>query len=285
MKRAAERARCNGSAAALMAVAVILGGLDCSLSGAIDIGADDAAPPLSIPCAALPSYQAQYRAQKTRTLPAPIENLAAIASSGSGLWLMQTIWNSGHVSFVHYDPATETLGQPTVQYQVFDRLGTGAAGLEVDSRDFWVALFGNDNSIVRIDPTTGKIVRLPGVAAGGSVDLAWKGSELLVSTAIGHLYGVTPPPSWTERDLYSAPDNDVIRQFSVATCGFSVVVAYRYGQLDIVSPEGNYMVGGIVSDEADFFASSKTSGPIAFYGDQLVVADAAGLEFYTITPR
>jgi hypothetical protein len=195
---------------------------------------------------------------------------------------MKAFWNTGWVTFVDYDPATETLGQPSDMYLIFDRPGTGSAGLEVDSRSFWVSLLGNDNAIVRIDAKTGAFHKLPGLSTGGSSDLAWLGDELLASTVTGHLYAVTPPPSWTKREILYAPD--AIREFSVATCGSVIVAAVNYGSLSVLNSSGQTL-GLITSDEGDLFATSAMAGPIAFYRDQLVVADTAGLELYALTPR
>jgi hypothetical protein len=98
----------------------------------------------------------------------------------------------------------------------------------------------------------------------------------------GHLYAVTPPPSWTKREILYAPD--AIREFSVATCGSVIVAAVNYGSLSVLNSSGQTL-GLITSDEGDLFATSAMAGPIAFYRDQLVVADTAGLELYALTPR
>jgi hypothetical protein len=209
--------------------------------------------------------------------------MVAVASSMSGLWLLRTFWNSNNADFFNYDPATDALEESTpVSERVSTTPGTGIVGLEVDSRSFWVSLLGNDSSIVRIDATTKALQKLPGLADGGSFDLAWLGDELLVSTATGHVYAVTPPPSWTRREFLDAPD--AIREFGVATCGDVVVVARSYGVLSVLNSSG-VMTGEITSDEGDLFANARMAGSIAFYRDELVVADTAGLEFYSLTPR
>jgi hypothetical protein len=291
MRRTAEHAKRSGAAAALLAVA--WAGLGCSPVGTIDIGSDDAlwspAPPLPITCTALSPSVVWYRAQKTQTLVPPrVPNLVAIAPGVNELWLMTTLWNSGTVSFYEYDPATNVAQQwsiPNPDQRIFATSGTGATGLEVDSRTFWVSLIGNDNSIVRIDRVTGAFARLPGVAAGGSSDLAWLNNELLASTATGFVYAVTQPPTWTPRKFFDASDaGSAIRQLGVAACGDAVVVAGSYNVLSVLDSRGVAM-GQITSDEGDLFANADMAGPIAFYNDQLVVADKAGLEFYSLTPH
>jgi hypothetical protein len=272
---------------------VVCGALACStqdiinIGGSDDLGGDRGPTPakVSLPCAVLASDGDNYYvAQKTRTLPWPVENLVGIASDQTGLWLLDAIWNTGNVRFVHYDLSTGEVTEPLWVLGLFDAPGTGASGLEVDAQFFWVTLIGNDNAILRIDRTTLEIVRLPGLEVGGSSDLAWLGDELLVTTTTGWIYALAPS-TWNRRFYTSAPG--AIREFSIATCGNTTVAAAGYGVLSLLgpTPEESGSAGLIGSDAGDLYANPSMAGPLCFHGDELVVANSSGIEFFSLALR
>jgi hypothetical protein len=252
--------------------------------GSVSSGAGGA-PTTSIgeggPCTVLTPEAGSYSARLLRTLLPPASAVAGIASEGSNLWLSSADHNHSIAEVTRYAVAT---GEVITQFQtadLFSASGTGAYGIEVSERELLVSVSGNENQIVRLDRESGAVLgRWGSPSELGPSDLAWLGDELLISTGTGKLYAANLEPPASIREFTSwVPDSG--RDTGVATCNGVVVWAGLFSGISVLSASGDHL--GSISREGRAFEQSEL-GRLAFYGDLLVIASTAGLDFYALQP-
>jgi hypothetical protein len=221
-----------------------------------------------------------YRAHKTRTLLSPVPNVAGVASDDTGLWILSHSYDEPYYVVVHYDLSSGVITDRFPLPDLFQTLGYGADGIEVDAQSIWISVAGDSNAIVRLDRQTGQVAEQFGSPSTyGPSDLAWLGADLMVSTGSGELYALSLTPPIEQRGFTSfVPQGS--RDSGVATCNGMVVWGNLFGGINVLSASG-VAVGEIV-DEGGQTWDESTVGSLCFYGNELVIADAAGLEFYSL---
>jgi hypothetical protein len=192
------------------------------------------------------------------------------------LWLLSAPHNVPTTTIVRYDPTTGEVTTRLSPPPLFDTLGTGAYGIEVDEQTVWVSVSGNTNALVRIDRTSGGILaQMASPTNLGPSDLAWLGKELLVSDGTGNVFAVDLTPPARLRN-FAGGDRDS----GVATCNGMVAWAGLFEGILIFSSAGT-PAGNIVDANGSPFAQERL-GAIAFFGNELVIADTYGLQFYAL---
>jgi hypothetical protein len=206
--------------------------------------------------------------------------VAGVAADATGLWLLSAVHNIATGALVHYDPTTgEVTGRLDLS-GLFETLGTGAYGIEVDEQSIWISISGNTNSLLRIDGNTGQILSRTGSPTElGPSDLAWLGKELLVSTGTGGLFAMDPTHPMQQR-TFTTVDPDSGRDTGVATCNGMVVWAGLFRGMTVLSDTGAPVANVALPDGTQF--SQAQLGPICFLGNQLVIADDVGLQLYDL---
>lgn len=233
------------------------------------------------PCGVLTSEESSYRARLVRTLLPPVPNVMGIATQDGGLWISSGSHNVPIATVTHFAVDTGDVMTRFDTTELFSELGTGAYGIEVSDSGLLFSVSGNENQIVRYDEEAASIVDTWGSPTElGPSDLAWLGAELLVSTGTGKLYAadLEPPASVRQFTSYAPSDG---RDGGVATCNGVVVWGGLFAGMAVLSPSGE-LLGSIDREDRPFAQSDL--GPLTFYGDRLVVASTAGLDFYALEP-
>ncbi len=234
-------------------------------------------------CSVLRSNATAYVAHKKRTLVSPVYNLAGVAADATGLWLLSATHNVATGALVHYNLTTGEVTEKLDPPALFDTLGTGAYGIEVDEQSIWISISGNTNSILRLDRKTGELISRTGSPTQlGPSDLAWFGKELLVSTGTGELFAIDPTLPMQQRSFTSFVPNSA-RDEGVATCNGMVVWAGLFQGMTVLSGTGDPLATIVASDGTAF--SQGRTGPMCFFGNQLVIADATGLQIYDLEAK
>jgi len=232
-------------------------------------------------CTVLTPEPGSYRARLERTLLPPAGNVMGIARDGESLWLSMGTHNVPSVTLTRYSIETRTILKSLPTPDLFSALGTGPYGIEVNGDEILISVSGNENQIVRLDRESGEILGTLGSPSElGPSDLAWLNGELLVSTGTGKMYAANlAPPASSRPFTASMPDSG--RDAGVATCNDVVVWGGLFSGMTVQSASGE-VLGDIT--RADRAFEQTDLGPLTFYGNQLVIASTAGLDFYSLEP-
>jgi hypothetical protein len=233
------------------------------------------------PCTVLTPEAGSYSARLVRTLLPPAYSVVGIATEGSSVWLSSAGHNHSLAGITRYVVATGEVITEVQSANLFSASGTGAYGIEINERELLVSVSGAENQIVRLDRESGAVLgRWGSPSELGPSDLAWLGDELLISTGTGKLYAANLEPPASIRAFTSwIPDSG--RDTGVATCNAVVVWAGLFSGMAVLSSSGEHL--GSISREDRAFEQAEL-GRLAFYGDLLVIASTAGLDFYALQP-
>jgi hypothetical protein len=189
-------------------------------------------------------------------------SVGGVAAAPDGVWMLED-----GASLVEYDQ----VGGRELHRLVLD--ASDAFGLAWDGGALWVGTRqGGAASAWRIDPSTGAQLATLALPASAT-DLAWDGSELLVTQGVGDFEGYAPA---TGALVEAVPVHRLDRVDAVAHADGETWVAQSGNANPLVyDPTGTLLA--IV--EVDAFPSGAH---MAFVGGELVVAQGTSLRTYTI---
>jgi hypothetical protein len=230
------------------------------------------------------SPPATYHLAPVRNVAAPAGGGAGITFDGHALWLLSVTGEpEARVhTLIEVDAATLATGRRLALSGVLDDRGQAASGITWDGSGLWLSVAGVGGKLLRIDATTGAVVRtFSSPADVAPTDLDFDGHNLWLSAGDNEVFLIDPATG------------GILRHFRSAFCGRrNSGIAIRPGELWIDGLQGGLALHdpasgkllGNVADPGDDRPREGASGfrATCFVSGQFVVLDRLGITFSQI---
>jgi hypothetical protein len=226
--------------------------------------------------------RSSYTLVRTRSLAAPVPNPTGIAFDGQELWIMRGAGASSSSStLVRFDPDTLVVDRTFTFDNLQETVGSGVFGITWDGQAIWIAVNGNTDKLVRVDPNSGQIIRTMSSPADlGPSDLDFDGTNLWLSSGTGEVFVLDPTTGGVVRTLPIPPDF-LGRDDGVAVRPCEVWIGGLFGGLGVENSSSGAVVASALQADGTAFTSEGV-GSSVFIGGQLVIAGQLGINYYDL---
>ena len=228
------------------------------------------------PHGSAPAYSLAVKATKS----APLANGVGITFDGSHLWILASAGDPEPYTLARFDPATSVIDRSLTLPSLFATLGTQAFGIAWDGSAIWISVSGDSNALVRVDATTGAILKtMSSPAMLGPSDLDFDGTNLWLSSGTGDAFQLAPADG-TQLLHFSvcAPTN---RDNGVAFRAGEVFVGELFGGMDVYDSSDGSLIGSVVKPNGSALTGDEI-GPSVFVNGDLVMLSSLGLSTYQV---
>lgn len=195
---------------------------------------------------------------------------------GGGFSPPATSW-----SLARFDPDQLTIDRNFTFPSLAETAGSGVGGITWDGQSIWIAVAGNTNKLVRVDPSNGEISRtMSAPTVLGPPDLEFDGDDLWLSSGTGDLFLISRTTGGIDRRL-PIPNGFSGRDDGVAVRPCELWVNGLFGGLQVEDPKTGAVTANVINEDGSEIAREQV-GSSTFVGDQLVIVGELGITFYDL---
>jgi DNA-binding beta-propeller fold protein YncE len=214
----------------------------------------------------------------TKSVGVPKANPVGIATDQKHFWLLFGASNSWTHQLIYYDVGSNKTLKSFTLKNLIENLGTGVSGIAWDGAAVWIAVAGNTNKIVRVDPETGQILStFSSPSSLGPTDLAFDGAALWMSSGSGAAFKIDPKTGGSGQFLthVNADTGYEERDRGIATTGNELWIGSMFNKQVLVYDK--------VTGKPKAAGNLVECGMMCFFGKKLVVLSKAGIKFYDLS--
>jgi hypothetical protein len=203
----------------------------------------------------------------------PVPEPTGVTFDGSQLWLLGGGVDAETSRLVRYDETHHEVTREVVLDNLAEVPGALVGGIAWDGTSIWIAVTGNLNKLVVVDPLTGAITRTLGSPTmHGPADLSFDGTSLWIGNGDDQVFAMDTSTGSITASLTTT--EAFVRNHGVATRTGQVLVSGLFGEgLALFSHDGTLQDQQIYSP-----------GPLCFVGERLFGLSSGLLVGYDVVP-
>ncbi len=214
-------------------------------------------------------------AQSATGAPAP--NATGITYDGQELWIVAPTGNPQPYVLERFPVGSLTVDRTFTLPSLYSTLATYAEGLTWDGSHLVIAIAGDTNAIVKVDPSNGSVLSsVSGPTGYGPSDLDFDGTDLWVSTGDGDGYRLNASDGVDEHISLTLSSS---RDHGIAYRSGELFVGGVFGGLEVYDPTTGAEIGAATKSDGSDFDSTEI-GPSVFVNDDLVMLSSLGITVY-----
>jgi hypothetical protein len=222
-----------------------------------------------------------YRLSLVKRYGVPLSNATGVACDGDSVWLVGGGHNSDSHSVVHANLASSDFDKTFEFDNLIESLGTGVYGITNLNGEIFLAVAGNTNKLVVIDPANGKIRRsfqAPSRLGPADLDFTEDG-QLVESTGTGDVYTLDPKTGAVRSSFWVGDD---YRDNGVAVRRKQVFVGRLFGGMQVFNLSDGKLLGDVTHLDGSELDQTRDLGSMCFRGDHLLILSTEGLSEYEL---